>query len=223
MPKICAIDLLKYCEAATLARPASGHLLQLDDMAKLAHRILPPLELLEELLILDPESPSWLSWRNPRSKKLKPGDNAGWQDTSGSRNTGYFQIGLRLNGKDHLFLGHRIVYFLYYKTDPGSLQVDHIDGNKFNHNPLNLRLVSDSGNRANAPKRNQLTSSKFKGVCRNKRSETRPWMAYIDWQKKRKYLGTFTSEEQAAMAYNKAAIELHGSYAFLNDIAIVPE
>jgi hypothetical protein len=48
-------------------------------------------------------------------------------------------------------------------------------------------------------------------------------MAYIDWQKKRKYLGTFTSEEQAAMAYNKAAIELHGSYAFLNDIAIVPE
>ena len=58
MPKICAIDLLKYCEAATLARPASGHLLQLDDMAKLAHRILPPLELLEELLILDPESPS---------------------------------------------------------------------------------------------------------------------------------------------------------------------
>jgi hypothetical protein len=213
--------LLKYCEAATLARPASGHLLLLDDMAKLAHRPLPPLQLLEDLLILDPESPSWLSWRNPRSRKLKPGDHAGWQDKSGSRSTGYFQVGVRLDGKDILFLGHRIVYFLHYKVDAGRFQIDHIDGNKFNHNPLNLRLVSDSQNRANAPKRNQHTSSRFKGVCRNKRSETKPWMAYIDWQKKRKYLGTFATEEEAAMAYNRAASELHGSYAFLNDL-IVP-
>ena len=190
-------------------------------MAKLAHRSLPSLQLLEDLLILDPESPSWLSWRNPRSRKLKPGDHAGWQDTSGSRSTGYFQVGIRVGGKDILFLGHRIVYFLYYKVDPSEYQIDHIDGNKFNHNPLNLRLVSDSQNRANAPKRNQLTSSRFKGVCRNKRSENKPWMAYIDWRKKRKYLGTFATEEDAAMAYNKAASELHGSYAFLNDL-IVP-
>jgi hypothetical protein len=46
-------------------------------------------------------------------------------------------------------------------------------------------------------------------------------MAYIDWQKKRKYLGTFATEEEAAIAYNKAASELHGSYAFLNAL-IVP-
>lgn len=187
-------------------------------MAKLAHRPLPPLCLLEDLLVLNPESPSWLSWRNPRSRKLKTGDHAGWQDRSGTRNTGYFQVGIRMDGKDALFLGHRIVYFLYYKVDPGELQVDHIDGNKLNHNPLNLRLVSDSQNRANAPKRNQRTSSQFKGVCRNKRSVTKPWIAYVDWQQKRKYLGAFFTEEEAATAYNKAASELHGSYACLNDL-----
>ena len=190
-------------------------------MAKLAHRTLPPLPLLEDLLSLDPNSPSWLSWRNPRSRKLKPGDHAGWQDKSGGRSTGYFQIGIRLDGEDRLFLGHRLVYLLYYKVDPGLFQIDHIDGDKFNHHPLNLRIVSDSENRANAPKRNQRTSSQFKGVCRNKRSETKPWIAYIDWQKKRKYLGSFISEEEAAIAYNRAAKELHGSYAFLNDLSVL--
>ncbi len=204
-----------------MARSAPGHLPLLDDMAKLAHRSLPPLELLGELLALDPQSPSWLSWRKPRSRKLKPGDHAGWQDQTGGRSTGYFQIGIRLGGKDQLFLGHRIVYFLHYKVDPGQMQVDHIDGNKFNHNPLNLRLVSDSGNRVNAPKRNQSTSSRFKGVCKANRSEEKPWIAYINWQRKRKYLGSFKTEEEAAMAYNAAALELHGSYAFLNDVAVV--
>lgn len=210
--------MLKYCGAATLARPAPGHLLLLDDMAKLAHRPLPPLELLEELFVLDPQSPSWLSWKKPRSRRIKPGDHAGWQNRLGDRSTGYFQVGIQLDGKDQLFIGHRIVYYMYYKVDPGEKQVDHIDGNKFNHNPLNLRLAVDSENRANTRKRNQKTTSRFKGVCANKKSEAKPWFAYIDWNKKRKYLGAFATEEEAACAYNAAALEIHGEYAFLNDL-----
>lgn len=189
-------------------------------MAKLAHCSLPPLELLEELLVLDSESPSWLSWKNPRSRKLKPGDHAGWQNQSQGRNAGYFQIGIRVDKQDRLFLGHRIVYYLHYQIDPGKFQVDHIDGNKFNHNPLNLRLACDSENRTNAPKRNQNTSSRFKGVCKTNRSKIKPWIAYIDWHKQRKHLGSFATEEQAAMAYNMAATEIHGAYAFLNDVPV---
>lgn len=185
-------------------------------MAKLAHRPLPPLSLLEELFVLDPTSPSWLTWKNPRSRRVKPGDHAGWQNHLGGRSTGYFQIGINFNGKNELFVGHRIVYYMHYKVDPGTKQVDHIDGNKFNHNPDNLRLVEDSGNRANAPKRNQETSSKFKGVCKAGKSERKPWIAYIDWNRKRKYLGTFATEEDAARAYDHAALTLHGEYAFLN-------
>jgi hypothetical protein len=221
--KACVIETLQYRGAATLTRPAPGHLLSLDDMAKLAHRPLPPLHLLEDLFFIDPQSPSWLSWKNPRSRRIRPGDHAGWQNNLGGRNAGYFQIGIQVGGKDQLFLGHRIVYYMYYKIDPGIKQVDHIDGNKFNHGPLNLRLTEDSGNRANAPKRNQTTSSRFKGVCRAGRNEKRPWIAYIDWNKKRKYLGTFETEEQAAEAYNQTAMQLHGEYAFLNDLQATSE
>ena len=42
---------------------------------------------------------------------------------------------------------------------------------------------------------------------------------YLDEQLKEEY--DYATEEEAAMAYNRAASELHGSYAFLNNL-IVP-
>ncbi len=44
------------------------------------------------------------------------------------------------------------------------------------------------------------------------------WRADISFNNKSEYLGGFYTEEEAALAYNKRAIELHGEFANLNQI-----
>lgn len=59
-------------------------------------------------------------------------------------------------------------------------------------------------------------ASKYRGVCRS--TDSSSWRAVISINGKQKHLGSFSSEIEAAKAYNKAAIELHGSTAYLNII-----
>lgn len=55
-----------------------------------------------------------------------------------------------------------------------------------------------------------------KGVCWHKRYSK--WQADIAIKGDRHYLGSYTSEEEAALAYNTAAIERFGEFARLNII-----
>jgi hypothetical protein len=48
--------------------------------------------------------------------------------------------------------------------------------------------------------------------------ESGNYRASISFNKQMISLGTFKTEEQAAIAYNKAAIIYHGEFALLNDI-----
>lgn len=44
----------------------------------------------------------------------------------------------------------------------------------------------------------------------------RKWTAIITFNKKRRYLGSFSTPELAAKAYDDAARELHGQFARVN-------
>lgn len=105
---------------------------------------------------------------------------------------------------------HRLIM-----NEPKDMEIDHIDGNRLNNQKNNLRIVTRSQNNMNRLKVENCTS-KFKGVCWNKRDKI--WFAQIKINKKRFYLGNFKIEEEAAGAYNKAAIELFGEYACLNEV-----
>lgn len=95
--------------------------------------------------------------------------------------------------------------------------VDHIDGNGLNNSRGNLRLTDATGNARNMRKQvNPNLSSSFKGVSYH--SSAKKWEASIHAKNKKKYLGVFPTEKQAALAYNQAARELFGEFALLNEV-----
>jgi hypothetical protein len=93
----------------------------------------------------------------------------------------------------------------------GSKFVDHINGNGLDNRDENLRLATNSQNQMNSRKRSG-TSSRYKGVSLQRKR----WRAQIKLDGKLIYLGMFDTEEQAAMAYDYAAIELFGEFSRIN-------
>lgn len=94
---------------------------------------------------------------------------------------------------------------------PEDMQVDHIDGNGLNNTRSNLRLATPAENRRNLT-REPISASGYKGVYR----VYRKWRAMIQVNRKSWHLGYFDSAEEAARAYDAAAIIHHGEFASLN-------
>lgn len=98
---------------------------------------------------------------------------------------------------------------------PKGLQVDHINGNRFDNRRSNLRICNHAQNNQN--KRIQLNNtSGYKGVSWSKHAKK--WLVRIKSDKKQKYLGYFKNKKEAALVYNQAAIKYHKEFAFLNQI-----
>lgn len=91
--------------------------------------------------------------------------------------------------------------------------VDHIDRDGLNNRRSNLRLATTSQNMQNRP-RQKNNSSGYKGVTfHKKRGE---WRAKISVNGVTNNLGIFSSPEAAARAYDAAAREHFGEFAYLN-------
>jgi len=94
------------------------------------------------------------------------------------------------------------------------LVVDHINGNGLDNRKANLRLGTYAQNSWNRPKGRRKCSSKYKGVCMDKKDGK--FQAQICVHGSRIYLGRFDTQKEAATAYDKAAEFFHGDFANLN-------
>lgn len=108
-----------------------------------------------------------------------------------------------------LILMHRLI-----NNTPVGMQTDHINGNKLDNRKENLRTATSMQNIWNKPKQSNNTSG-YKGVSKVKSSGK--WEMQIRAGKQR-ISRRFKTKEEAALAYNKYALELHGEFACLNKI-----
>jgi hypothetical protein len=134
-------------------------------------------------------------------------------DVAGSKNSkGYWQV--YVAGKRYKV--HRILFYMLTNVEPSGKLVDHALRDASVN--TGLRLATPSQNTANTQKtlyRNKKTHSKYKGVTWHK--QHKKWMAQIICNRKRTHLGYFIDEKEAAKAYNTAAKEVWGEFAWLNE------
>jgi hypothetical protein len=141
-------------------------------------------------------------------------DSYRWRFGYGRNGTVYART--KKNGKTILL--HRLIMGL---TDASRvIMVDHIDHDGLNNSRDNLRLTNNGGNQFNRRK-TLLTkaSSSYKGVCLRSGKRDNRWEAHITLSGKRKYLGRYKTEVEAATAYNKVAKELF-DFPLLNDLPL---
>lgn len=133
-----------------------------------------------------------------RGDKLKSvGQEVGWSNMYGYRQL-YFQ------GK--VYMLHRVIYYLHYGNYP-KLEIDHINGDGMDNRPENLRELSRQQNcRSFAnPRSGGVYTSKYRGVSLHRPTNT--WRSRFAVGTRETSLGYYTSELEAALAWNYKAME----------------
>lgn len=155
---------------------------------------------LKKLLEYNPGTGEF-KWLKNRGGKALAGSIAGKQNEKG-------YVVICLCGQ--MVRAHRLVWLYVHGSMPEEeMQVDHINGIKYDNRFENLRLATASENRFNCGKKRN-NSSGFKGVSIMK--GVGKWQAQISYCRTHKHLGFFNSKEDAYAAYCSAAIEKHGKF-----------
>ena len=132
---------------------------------------------------------------------------------------GYYLVALCKNSIAKAHRIHKLVAneFLIKPDTDDKLIIDHTNRNKTDNQITNLRWVSyeqntwNVGNRPNA-------RSKYKGVSPTN-NKSKSWRARIQTKGHELTIGYFSTEKEAAQAYNDKVIEFRDEYAYRNPIS----
>lgn len=152
---------------------------------------------LKETLDYDPKTGLFV-WKIRPSRAVKAGDVAGCVE----KRIGYITIGIA----GHIYKAHRLAWLYVHEEWPKGL-IDHINGNKADNRIENLRDVFAAGNSQNVRKPNRRNKSGFMGVIwfQNK------WRASMSVNGKSKWLGDYSTPEEAHQVYLEAKRKYHAA------------
>jgi hypothetical protein len=155
-------------------------------------------ERLRELLSVHEDGS--LVWRSTNSNRAPAGS-----PVSATKNrAGYLRVGI--DGKR--YYAHRVVFALVHGRWP--VGIDHINGNRSDNRPENIREASASQNMINRMADPRNTSG-HRGVHFDKAHKR--WLASIVVNGASKHLGRFLSWRDAAETYVLASLEHHGEFS----------
>jgi hypothetical protein len=119
----------------------------------------------------------------------------------------------RRKGGVHQQPKHRLHHLILPPS--AGLEVDHVNGDRLDCRRANLRLATHEENMRNTDRRSSNVSG-YKGVSWHR--QKRRWRARITVGGKERTIGYYQSVTDAALAYNAAAVRLHGDFARLNEV-----
>jgi hypothetical protein len=143
-----------------------------------------------------------IHWRNPEKHPSRKRGPLGYMQQ------GYVFITI---GEVNISV-HRVAWAMHYGKWSEST-IDHRDRNRANNRIDNLRLATESQNHVNAQVRGAFPC---KGVSFEKKRGK--YRAQIKFARKGKHIGYYDTMDEAAHAYNKEAVVIHGEFALLNPI-----
>ena len=176
-----------------------------------------PLSYIQSVVKIDASSPSGLTWLtrtnvtnvtnawNTRCANKKAGNK------HINKENGYqsWQIYITYNGKPKNLRCSRVIFLLQNGYLNTCKEVDHIDGNSLNNNPLNLRESNRFQNSYNS-KISKINTSGHKGVYWNKENDK--WKVKICKNGKQYFFGYYVNKDDAIKVAIKARKKLHGTF-----------
>lgn len=161
----------------------------------------PSVARLHELFRYDPVTGK-LFWRLRSGESFHTSKRAkSWNTKNADREAGW----LERNGYRRVIVGreflltHRVIWALAYDVWPMK-EIDHVDQNRSNNVLSNLL---EAGPQLNAVNKS-MSRTNTSGCTGVHRSHSGTWVAEIRLQRKREYLGTFYSFEDAVLARKEA-------------------
>lgn len=135
---------------------------------------------------------------------------ARWRSQKGKRVGGTHCTGIHLSVDGVRCYAHQLIWIWHNGAIPARMCIYRINLNVFDNRIENLRLATkaDISRSSGLPIHN---TSGFKGITFH--PQTGGWGAQIKVYQKRKYLGRYSTKEEAHTAYCAAAVKYHGEFA----------
>ena len=114
------------------------------------------------------------------------------------------------------YINSNMIYMhRFILNPPEDINIDHINGVGLDNRKCNLRFATQSQNQWNRKKTNNRLG--LKGVYFIKKKKLKkPWVSWICFNNRPKYLGYYSTAKEAALVYDKKARELFGEFAHTN-------